>query len=197
MKAQRKSLLETELGNFAFVTSQKGLKAVIGPENQMQNLEDIIFKNFGSLDEDPIISRGLAQDFRKYCQGSIKAFSYELDTDGYTEFQSLVWNQLRLIPYGTVTTYGKIAAAINRPNSARAVGQAVGSNPFIIVVPCHRVVGADGSLTGFGHGLDFKERLLLLEGSSDASAQKIKTENRNNFKPAKRSTRTEVSIKNI
>ena len=197
MKAQRKSFLATDLGNFAFVTSQKGLKAVIGPENQMQNLEDIVFRNFGYLDEDLMISKGLAQDFQKYCQGSIEAFSYELDTDGYTEFQSLVWNELRLIPYGTVTTYGKIAAAINRPNSARAVGQAVGSNPFIIVVPCHRVVGADGSLTGFGHGLDFKERLLLLEGSCDASAQKIKTESRKNFKPAKRSTRTEVSIKNI
>ena len=197
MKAQRRSILETDLGNFAFVTSRKGLKAVIGPENQIRDLEDIVFNNFGSLDEDPIIDRGLAQDFRKYCQGSIEAFSYDLDTDGYTEFQSLVWNELRLIPYGTVTTYGKIAANISRPNAARAVGQAVGSNPFLIVVPCHRVVGADGSLTGFGHGLDFKERLLLLEGSSDASAQRIKTENRKNFKPAKRSTKTEVPIKNI
>jgi|TARA_B100001750_G_scaffold247758_1_gene274709 methylated-DNA-[protein]-cysteine S-methyltransferase len=197
MKAQTKLFLETDIGNFGFVTSKKGLKAVIGPENQIEKIEDIVYKNFGSLAEDHIISEGLAQDFRKYCQGFIKSFNYELDTDGYTEFQSLVWNRLRLIPYGTVTTYGKIATDIKRPNSARAVGQAVGSNPFIIVVPCHRVVGADGSLTGFGHGLDFKERLLLLEGIADASAQKIKTENRKNFKPAKRSTRTETSIKNV
>ena len=166
MKAQRKSFLATDLGNFAFVTSQKGLKAVIGPENQMQNLEDIVFRNFGSLDEDLMISKGLAQDFQKYCQGSIEAFSYELDTDGYTEFQSLVWNELRLIPYGTVTTYGKIAAAINRPNSARAVGQAVGSNPFIIVVPCHRVIGANGKFMGYSGGVQAKEALLQLEMGS-------------------------------
>ena len=153
--------------------------------------------NFGSLKTDHGELSELREEFLKYSQGSLKSFDYKLDMDGYTDFQVEVWDNLRLIPYGLVTTYGKIAEAINRPRSARAVGQAVGLNPFTIVVPCHRVVGADGSLTGFGHGLDFKEQLLLLEGRSDAGKQKLRTERRKNFKPARRSIKPQIVIKNM
>jgi O-6-methylguanine DNA methyltransferase len=197
MKADRKLLLKTAIGNFAFIASNKGLKAVIGPEGEFGTLEHIINMNFGSLKTDHGELSELREEFLKYSQGSLKSFDYKLDMDGYTDFQVEVWDNLRLIPYGLVTTYGKIAEAINRPRSARAVGQAVGSNPFTIVVPCHRVVGADGSLTGFGHGLDFKEQLLLLEGRSDAGMQKLRTERRKNFKPARKSIRPQIFIKNM
>lgn len=197
MKADRKLLLKTAIGNFAFVASNKGLKSVIGPELNLGTLEDIINVNFGTLEIDDGDLSELGDKFLKYSDGLVKSFDYNLDMDGYTDFQVQVWENLRLIPYGTVTTYGKIATAINRPRSARAVGQAVGSNPFTIVVPCHRVVGADGSLTGFGHGLDFKEELLLLEGRSDAGIQKLRTERRKNFKPARKSIRVHTFIKNI
>ena len=77
-----------------------------------------------------------------------------------------MWAALTAIPYGTTTTYGKIAAEVGRPTGSRAVGAAVGANPIGIVIPCHRVVGADGSLTGYGGGLDNKVALLRLEGVS-------------------------------
>ncbi len=85
-----------------------------------------------------------------------------------TEFQKAVWDQLSRIPYGTTVSYQDIAAGVagtlGRPTAARAVGGANGANPISIIVPCHRVIGADGSLTGFGGGLDVKQQLLVLEG---------------------------------
>jgi methylated-DNA-[protein]-cysteine S-methyltransferase len=80
-----------------------------------------------------------------------------------TPFQQRVWDALRAIPYGETITYGELAARIGRPGAARAVGLANGSNPLSIVVPCHRVVGAGGGLTGYGGGLDVKRRLLAHE----------------------------------
>ncbi len=77
-----------------------------------------------------------------------------------TAFQQAVWHQLLAIPFGETRTYADVAAAVGRPAAARAVGGAVGRNPCAIVIPCHRVVGADGSLTGFASGLDLKARLL-------------------------------------
>ena len=80
-----------------------------------------------------------------------------------TEFERAVWEQLRTIPYGETRTYGEIARAIGAPDQAREVGTAVGRTPTPIVVPCHRVIGSDGSLTGYGGGLDRKRALLDLE----------------------------------
>ncbi len=80
-----------------------------------------------------------------------------------TEFQLAVWNALPHIPYGTTLSYGELAAGIGRPSAVRAVGAANGANPLPIVLPCHRVVGADGSLTGYGGGLPTKARLLAME----------------------------------
>lgn len=81
-----------------------------------------------------------------------------------SEFQKAVWNQLKEIDYAQVVSYGDIAAAINRPKGAQAVGGAVGSNPIAIILPCHRVMGRDNSLTGYSGGLDIKRALLKLEG---------------------------------
>ncbi len=85
-----------------------------------------------------------------------------------TDFQRAVWRAVRKVPYGRTTSYGEIARKIGRPGASRAVGQANGANPVCLVVPCHRVVGADGSLTGFGGGIEIKKKLLSLEARHGA-----------------------------
>ena len=82
-----------------------------------------------------------------------------------TAFQKKVWEQLLQIPYGSTVTYGQLAKALGKPKAARAIGGAVGSNPISLVVPCHRVIGTDGSLTGYAGGLERKTALLKLEGA--------------------------------
>ncbi len=99
----------------------------------------------------------------EYFGGERDQFDLPLAPAG-TPFQQSVWSLLRAIPYGTTTTYGALATELGMRNGARAVGLANGSNPIPIVIPCHRVVGGDGSLTGFGGGLDRKRFLLALEG---------------------------------
>ena len=99
---------------------------------------------------------------RAYFDGELTRFSLPLLFDG-TPFQNAVWQALCQIPYGTTTSYGALAKTIGRPKASRAVGAANGANPLPIVVPCHRVIGADNSLTGFGGGVDVKHFLLTHE----------------------------------
>ena len=98
----------------------------------------------------------------EYFKGERQSFNVPLDLIG-TPFQKQVWEQLSYIPYGTTTNYGEIAKSINNPKASRAVGMANGKNPIPIIIPCHRVIGKDGTLTGFGGGLDIKQQLLNLE----------------------------------
>ncbi len=100
----------------------------------------------------------------EYFAGDRAAFDLPLDSGG-TEFQRAVWAQLRAIPFGETRSYGGLATALGKPGAMRAVGLANGANPISIIVPCHRVVGADGSLTGFGGGLEIKRKLLEHEGA--------------------------------
>ena len=97
-----------------------------------------------------------------YFNRRLQKFDLPLDLRG-TDFQHLVWLQLQQISYGQTTTYGGIATVLGRPNASQAVGQAVGANPVSIAVPCHRVVGADGKLIGYGGGIERKAALLELE----------------------------------
>jgi methylated-DNA-[protein]-cysteine S-methyltransferase len=97
-----------------------------------------------------------------YFAGRLRQFDLPLRPDG-TPFQQSVWGALLRIPYGETTTYGALARNLGKPDAARAVGLANGSNPIPIVIPCHRVIGARGRLTGYGGGLDLKRRLLDLE----------------------------------
>src|SRR6267154_2135434 len=99
-----------------------------------------------------------------YFRGELRSFTCELDLIG-TQFQRDCWQALLRIPYGETCSYADIASAIGRPNAFRAVGQANHDNPIAIIVPCHRVLGADGTLTGYGGGLSTKEKLLRLEGA--------------------------------
>ncbi len=102
------------------------------------------------------------KQFDEYFSGARREFDIPLRLDG-TPFQVSVWNELRKIPFGTTTTYGEIARRIGNPKAMRAVGLANGRNPIPIIVPCHRVIGSNGALTGFGGGLENKTRLLDLE----------------------------------
>ena len=98
-----------------------------------------------------------------YFNGELRQFDLPLFLTG-TAFQKSVWRHLSTIPFGETQTYGQLAATIERPNASRAVGAANGANPLAIILPCHRVIGGDGSLTGFGGGLPTKEFLLGHEG---------------------------------
>ena len=106
---------------------------------------------------------------REYFAGTLRAFTLPLAPTG-TPFQLDVWNALRKIPYGDTRSYGQLAQQLGRPNASRAVGAANGANPIPIVIPCHRVIGGDGRLTGYGGGLPLKRALLELEGALPRSA---------------------------
>jgi methylated-DNA-[protein]-cysteine S-methyltransferase len=108
----------------------------------------------------------------EYFQQKRTTFDLPLRTEG-TAFQRSVWSALQTIPYGTTISYGQLADRINKRAAVRAVGAANGANPIPIVIPCHRVIGADGSLTGFGGGLALKEQLLTLEGAYMPAASKV------------------------
>lgn len=103
-----------------------------------------------------------ARELEEYFAGTRRAFTMPIRPSG-TAFQQAVWAALREIPYGETRTYGEIAAAVGKPKASRAVGGANHVNPILIVTPCHRVIGANGSLTGFGAGIDRKAFLLALE----------------------------------
>ena len=119
--------------------------------------------------EEPVRSEGRTEltdlafgQITEYLEGRRREFDFPYRLRG-TEFQQKVWRALRAIPYGETRTYGEVAAAVGNPRACRAVGMANHQNPILIAVPCHRVIGADGGLTGYGSGLDMKEALLRLE----------------------------------
>jgi methylated-DNA-[protein]-cysteine S-methyltransferase len=117
------------------------------------------------LTPDPAAFREVEAQLEAYFAGDLKEFTVPLAPSG-TPFQLAVWTELTKIPYGSTVSYGDIARALGkRLVASRAVGLANGSNPISVIVPCHRVIGSDGSLTGYGGGLERKERLLRLEGA--------------------------------
>ncbi|WP_181512731.1 MULTISPECIES: methylated-DNA--[protein]-cysteine S-methyltransferase [unclassified Streptomyces] len=117
-------------------------------------------ETFGVRDERPF--GAVIDQLNAYFQGESTTFDLPLALDG-TPFQRSVWAQLQRIPYGETRTYGELAEALGKPNASRAVGLANGKNPVGVIVPCHRVIGANGDLTGYGGGLDRKRRLLDFE----------------------------------
>jgi methylated-DNA-[protein]-cysteine S-methyltransferase len=155
---------------FKFVSSPVGLLKLVA--NDLA-LVAILWENddpkrvrLGSLVEDvdhPILCLA-EQQLGEYFAGARKSFDLPLDFAG-TPFQKKVWSELLNIPFGQTRTYGQIANAIGKPRAFRAVGAANGKNPISIVAPCHRVIGKDGSLTGFAGGLEAKECLLEIEAA--------------------------------
>lgn len=112
----------------------------------------------------PVLLEAAAQ-LHDYFEGRRKDFDLPLDLSHGTAFQQAVWRALRAIPVGATTSYGRLSAGVGKPAAVRAVGAAVGRNPISVIVPCHRVLGSDGSLTGYSGGLDRKTALLELEGA--------------------------------
>lgn len=113
------------------------------------------------LGPDPVL-RKAAQQLREFFAGKRHSFEVPLHAEG-TPFQRAVWAALHSIPFGETISYGELARRVHRPTASRAVGGAVGKNPISILVPCHRVIGANGALTGYGGGLENKRRLLDFE----------------------------------
>jgi methylated-DNA-[protein]-cysteine S-methyltransferase len=118
----------------------------------------------GARSDDPLLREAEAQ-LRAYFAGELTRFDLPLSPHG-TEFQRRVWEAVARVPYGSTTTYSAVAAAAGRPSACRAAGAANGRNPLAIVIPCHRVVGASGALTGYGGGLERKRALLDLESAA-------------------------------
>jgi methylated-DNA-[protein]-cysteine S-methyltransferase len=146
---------------YAVMDSPMGLLTVAATE---KGVASIHFGN--SVPEgaaaDPSVSHETVEQLTEYFQGKRTHFDLQLDVEG-TPFQKAVWSELLRIPYGETRTYGDIAKAIGRPGAARAVGMANHDNPIAVVIPCHRVVGRDGSLTGYAGGLHLKAQLLSIE----------------------------------
>ena len=121
----------------------------------------------GTREDDNPLLRSAADQLAAYFQRDLKEFDLPLAPRG-TDFQQRVWEQLREIPFGKTASYGEIASRLGmKPGASRAVGLANGANPLAIVVPCHRVIGSDGSLTGYAGGLERKRYLLGLESAKD------------------------------
>ncbi|HVT05545.1 MAG TPA: methylated-DNA--[protein]-cysteine S-methyltransferase [Thermoanaerobaculia bacterium] len=114
-------------------------------------------------------SRGsvVATQLDEYFSGSRRSFDLDISSQIGTPFQRRVWRELQNIPYGSTITYSELAARIARPTAVRAVGSANGANPLCIVIPCHRVIGSNGKLTGYGGGLERKRALLELEAKNN------------------------------
>ncbi|MBF0390818.1 MAG: methylated-DNA--[protein]-cysteine S-methyltransferase [Desulfamplus sp.] len=113
--------------------------------------------------KDPTILKKTSDEIQAYFNGELQEFSIALDPQG-TPFQKSVWRALKKIPFGITVSYKSVAKEVGNPKGCRAVGGAIGKNPIPIIIPCHRVIGSDGSLTGFSSGLDIKRYLLNLEG---------------------------------
>ncbi|MFC3574316.1 methylated-DNA--[protein]-cysteine S-methyltransferase [Streptomyces yaanensis] len=159
MTAKQHTVLDSPYGPLTLVATDGVLSGLYMTGQRHRPPEE----TFGERDDRPF---GEAADqLEAYFTGELKEFTVELRLDG-TPFQRSVWEQLRLIPYGETRSYGELADALGNPGASRAVGLANGKNPIGIIVPCHRVVGANGGLTGYGGGLDRKKRLLDFEGGT-------------------------------
>lgn len=157
----RHTVLDTDLGPLTAVVDDAGLAGLYFPGHWTRP-DAALWGPLVEVADDPVAT-ALATQLTEYLAGGRDAFDVPLHLVG-PPFGQRVWELLLAIPYGSTTTYGALAAAIGNTH-ARAVGRFVGGNPVSILVPCHRVVGADGSLTGYAGGLDRKRRLLELEGA--------------------------------
>ena len=150
-------IIDSPVGQITLVATDKALISLMWGKNKND------LKGFVRAEKNHAILTIVEAQLKDYFKGKRKTFDIPLVPEG-TEFQKLVWLQLLKIPFGETISYGEQAKRLGKPNAARAVGAANGKNPIGIIIPCHRVIGASGSLTGFAGGLDAKKFLLALEG---------------------------------
>lgn len=157
---------QTAWGWVGIAWSARGLVAVTLPQPTRAAVLDHLPRSHGPVPAPPpgLDLAVLAQKLQRYFEGQAVDFDEPLDLNLGTEFQRRVWAITRSIPRGQTMTYAEVAARIGSPRAARAVGQALARNPWPIIVPCHRVVGRGGQLTGFGGGLEMKRAMLKAEG---------------------------------
>jgi O-6-methylguanine DNA methyltransferase len=160
------TIIDTSIGTISAVGSETGLCRILIHKSHKSALESIT-RQFPQSIEAPDDFADLTQCLKRYAHGERISFNDKLDLSDATPFQRAVWKATRAIPYGETRSYAWLAQRIGKPGAARAAGQALKSNPFPIVVPCHRVIGKDGGLTGFSAGIEMKKRLLDLEAAPD------------------------------
>lgn len=156
------SVFDSPLGAIMLAASDEGLQGAWFVEGQ-RHMPDA--SHWPVSQQHPLL-RQAEEQLVRYFAGEPVAFDLPLDLDSGTPFQQTVWRALLQIPRGGSTSYGHLSARIGKPSAVRAVGAAVGRNPLSIIVPCHRVLGADGSLTGYAGGLERKVALLRIEGAA-------------------------------
>jgi methylated-DNA-[protein]-cysteine S-methyltransferase len=168
-------IFDTSMGDMIIAGDDAGIRRVAF--DKMAEARRHLEKN--AL-RDPQRTAETREQLRAYFAGRLRDFELPLAPEG-TPFQQRVWRALLTIPYGETTSYGVLAKALGKPNGARAVGSANGKNPIALVIPCHRVIGHDGQLTGYAYGVDTKRELLALErrhtsGASGASSDATRLE---------------------
>jgi methylated-DNA-[protein]-cysteine S-methyltransferase len=147
------------------IDSPIGELLLTGNGHALTGLHMAPFRIDGSARREPAVFAAAVEQLRAYFDGELREFDLPLAPHG-TPFQLQVWRALRDIPYGKTASYGELAAAVGRPAAPRAVGAANGRNPIAVIVPCHRVIGANGTLTGYSGGLERKQLLLDLEAGT-------------------------------
>ena len=169
MRKSASTAFDPELGmttSYTYLETPIGCLLIAGGKDGLSSIEFDNGRRTVAPEPDwekrPSALREAIRQLEAYFAGDLKIFDLQLAPKG-TPFQLEVWTALQKIPYGATTSYGELAQSIGRPGSARAVGAANGKNPLPIVIPCHRVIGASGALTGFGGGLEVKSSLLALE----------------------------------
>jgi len=151
-------VIQSPVGKLKLVASDEGLVAILWEKDSPRRVR---LSELVPDDQHPVLMKTERQ-LGEYFAGKRKTFSVPLDMRG-TSFQKNVWEALLAIPFGETRSYGQLATQLGNPRATRAVGAANGRNPISIIVPCHRVIGSSGKLTGFAGGLETKERLLRLE----------------------------------
>ena len=171
METLLSALIESPVGPLFLAASGRGLVALefdarlLGQQTIRPNPRDLRSEGkYVRFERSEPGLRTYVQELEEYFAGERRKFDFPLDLRG-TEFQLACWRALLAIPYGETRTYADIARAVGRPQGFRAVGMANNRNPIAIVVPCHRVIASDGTLCGYGGGLDVKRKLLELEGA--------------------------------
>ena len=147
--------LDTPIGRLLLAREGRDLRLINFQRRQLPRPDPRWHESEDAFDD-------VVSQLTEYFAGRRQRFELPLAPEG-TPFQQRVWRELQEVPYGVTISYGELAARIGQPTASRAVGLANGSNPLAIVIPCHRVIGANGKLTGYGGGLPIKERLLALE----------------------------------
>ena len=158
------SVIDSPVGPLFLGTTSQGIRRLEFLRDAMDRESK---RQTASADGDSVFASEVEKQVTEYFEGTRRAFDLPLDLAG-TDFQLSVWRAIAAVPFGETLTYSQIAAAVGRPTSYRAAGNACGANPVVIIVPCHRIVGTDRGLHGFGGGLDTKTFLLRHEGSLGA-----------------------------